>query len=88
MSDDPPDPRSWITLPSDRQTPEVARATKPWQSQGRRTPAVIAVMKASPATLSAVNRMNGAVTFGGSVLGQRREELLATLTSAVNECFY
>ena len=45
-------------------------------------------MKPSPETLKGVNRMNNAVSFGGSILGRRREELLATLTSAVNECFY
>lgn len=83
-----PDDRTWIDLPGDRETPEVDRVTRIWQKQGRQTPAVIAAMKVSPETLKTVNRMNNAVTFGGSVLGQRREELLATLTSAVNECFY
>lgn len=82
------DPRTWIRLPGDTETADVSRATKKWQKQGRQTPAVVAVMKVSPDTLRAVDRMNGAVTFGGSILGRRREELLATLTSAVNECFY
>ena len=82
------DERTWIDLPGDIDNVDVARATKKWQKQGRQTPAVIAAMKPSPDTLRAVDRMNMAVTFGGSVLGRRREELLATLTSAVNECFY
>ena len=82
------DPRTWIALPGDTETPDVSRVTKKWQKQGRPTPAVIAAMKVSPDTLKTVDRMNMAVTFGGSVLGRQREELLASLTSAVNECFY
>ncbi len=51
-------------------------------------PAVVAVMKPSPRTLRAVLQMNSAVTFGGSVLGRRDEELIATAVSALNDCFY
>ena len=52
------------------------------------TPAVVAAMKPNPAALQAVLRMNSAVTFGGSCLGQLREELIATTVSALNDCFY
>jgi hypothetical protein len=45
-------------------------------------------MKPAPATLRAVLRMNDAVTFGGSSLGRRREELVAASVSALNSCFY
>ena len=79
---------AWITLPDDDATPALARATKPWRSQGRAVPAVIAVMKPAPRTLRGVMQMNNAVTFGGSRLGARREELIATATSCLNDCFY
>ena len=80
---------SWLDLPADDATPELERATRPWRvRQGRPVPAVVAVMKPSPKALEAVMRLNNTVTFGGSVLGRRREELVATTVSALNECFY
>ncbi len=45
-------------------------------------------MKPNPKALRGVMQMNSGVTFGGSRLGQRREELIATATSAFNDCFY
>ncbi len=66
----------------------MARATKSWRNAGRPVPGVIAPMKHAPRTLRGVMQMNGAVTFGGSSLGRRDEELIATATSAVNDCFY
>ena len=80
---------SWIDLPADDATPELKRATRQWLVKERRpVPSVIAAMKPAPKTLTAVVRMNTAVTFGGSVLGRRREELIATTVSALNDCFY
>ncbi len=78
----------WIDIPADDATPEVTRATRIWREEQRPVPAVIAPMKHSPRTLRGVMRMNSAVTFGGSVLGPRREELIAAATSAINDCFY
>lgn len=79
---------AWIDLPDDDATPQLKRLTAPWTKQGRPVASVIAVMKISPPAFKAVMRMNSAVTFGGSSLGQRREELIATTVSALNECFY
>jgi len=79
---------SWLDLPDDEATPEVARATRSWRKEGRPVPAVIAPMKLSPRALRGVMQMNMAVTFGGSTLGRREEELIAVTVSAANECFY
>ena len=79
---------SWLQLPEDDASPEVARVTRQWHKQGRPVPAVIAPMKFNPRALRGVMQMNMAVTFGGSVLGQRTEELIATAVSAWNDCFY
>ena len=78
----------WISIPEDDATPELERATRPWRREGRRVPGIVAVMKPAPRTLRGVLQMNNAVTFGGSRLGRRREELIATATSSLNECFY
>ena len=79
---------SWINLPEDEETAELARLTKPYRKEGRPTPSVVAAMKHNPAAMRAILHMNAAVTFGGSVLGQYREELVASLVSGLNECFY
>ncbi len=79
---------AWIELPDDDATPELSRLTKRYRAEGRPVPRVVAVMKPSPKALRAVLQMNAAVTFGGSSLGRRREELVATAVSALNDCFY
>lgn len=78
----------FIPLPDDDATPELVRVTAPYRKAGRDVPSVIAVMKPHPRALRAVLQMNNAVTFGGSSLGRRREELVATVVSAYNDCFY
>ena len=72
----------WIKLPGDEDTPELARFTKRYRDDNRPTPSIASVMKPAPRTLRAVMQMNNAVTFGGSSLGRKREELIATATSA------
>lgn len=79
---------AWISLPDDEATPELQRSLRTWLKGGSAVPHVIGIMKPSPKALRAVNQMNRAVTFGGSTLGQRHEELIATATSAFNDCFY
>ncbi len=83
-----PTRRSWIHEPGDTESPELERITRGYRKQGRRSPSVIAVMTCAPATLKNVLRLHEAVTFGGSKLGRDREELIASTTSALNECFY
>lgn len=78
----------WIDLPGDEATPTLSRLTAHWRKRGLDVPAVVAVMKPSPDTLRTVIRMNDAVSFGGSSLGRRREELIATTVSALGACFY
>jgi len=78
----------WIDLPGDEDSPELRRLTKRYRDEGRPVPSVVAALKPNPRGMRAVLQMNAAVTFGGSVLGRRTEELVATFTSALNDCFY
>lgn len=78
----------WIALPGDQDSPELERATRRYRKEERPVPTVVAAMKPSAKALSNVLRMNYAVSFGGSSLGRRREELIAASVSALNECFY
>jgi len=78
---------SWLHLPSDTETPELERITRSYRKTGS-VPSIVAAMKPNPKALRAVLKMNYAVTFGGSILGRRREELIASVVSALNQCFY
>ena len=79
---------SWIALPADDASPELERLTRPYAKQGRPPPSVVAPLKHSPKAFRAVMQMNNAVTFGGSRLGRRIEEMISTCVSALNDCFY
>ena len=53
-----------------------------------RLPAVLKVVGLHPQALKRLKDFNLAVTFGGSNLGRRREEMIATSISAWNDCVY
>ena len=79
---------SWLDLPSPDVNKQVERLTRRWTREGLEVPTVIAPMMLRPRALRAVLAMNEAVTFGGSGLGRRREEQIATAVSAWNGCFF
>ena len=57
-------------------------------AEGKRISPVLEPLLHSPKTLEALGGISQAVTFGGSSLGRRREELLSTAVSALNDCFF
>ena len=79
---------SWIDLPADDETPELDRLTRPYRGEGQNLPGIVAALKPNPKGLRTVLQMNYAVTFGGSTLGRRLEELIASAVSALNHCYY
>ncbi|MEE2787073.1 MAG: hypothetical protein VX589_07010 [Myxococcota bacterium] len=79
---------TWFTLPDDEATPLLTRLTSIYRRQGRPTPGVVSAMKANPDAMRALLQLNAQITFGSSSLGRYREELIATTTSGLNQCFY
>lgn len=79
---------AWIRLPAPDATPALARLTRVWTRAGKAVPSVMAVLMVAPTVMRTLIGLNNAVTFGGSTLGRRREELIATTVSALSECFY
>ena len=53
-----------------------------------RLPPVLKVMGLNAPALDAVKSLNWAASFGGTVLGRREEEIVATAVSVWNECPY
>ncbi|MEE8443315.1 MAG: hypothetical protein V3S37_06145 [Dehalococcoidia bacterium] len=49
---------------------------------------VIKVMSINPKAMEAVQELNRAITFGGSVLTRVQEESIATVVSVANRCRY
>lgn len=57
-------------------------------SRGGRLPPVLQIMSLHPEAMDAVNKLNSKISFGGSTLGRRKEEMIATLVSSINDCDY
>lgn len=55
---------------------------------GGRIAPVMQIFSLNPPLLGKVREMNSIITFGGSSLGRRREEMIATLVSTLNGCHY
>ena len=49
---------------------------------------IVHVMSLNPGTMDASLRLYGALMFGTSSLTRWRREMLAVVTSQVNDCFY
>lgn len=79
---------AWIELPADDATPELSRTLRKWLESPLGVANIVGIMKRRPDMLRAVMQFNDRATFGGSGLGRRREELIATSVSALNDCFY
>ncbi len=58
------------------------------KARGGRLAPVMKVLGLKPDLLRKVRALNSVVSFGGSKLGRRKEEMLATLISSLNGCHY
>lgn len=56
--------------------------------RGGRLPPPFKAASLYPEAVQAIKDLNMTVTFGASTLGRRKEELLATVVSQINECDY
>lgn len=83
---------TWIrTWKKDEATGRLAEAYQEMLEHPRgsgRLPEIMKCMGLKPEALLAVFRLNMDVTFGASGLGRAREEMIATVVSAVNGCHY
>ncbi len=54
----------------------------------KRTTSIVQAFSMKPGVLQAVLQLTDQVTFGGSTLGRRWEEMLSTAVSTWNHCHY
>ncbi len=80
---------AWIeTVQPDEATGELADIYNQLQEGGRPVGNVVRAYSVKPALLRAGREFSHAVTFGGSSLGRRKEELIATTVAAQLRCTY
>jgi alkylhydroperoxidase family enzyme len=80
---------AWIEIVQpEAATGELAATYTTLQEHGRRIGNVVRAYSIKPALLRAAHAFSHAVTFGGSSLGRRKEELIATVVAAQLRCTY
>ncbi len=58
----------------------LARAGRVWK--------IVHIMSVNPRAMDASMKFYGAIMFGASPLSRAQREMLATVTSRANDCFY
>lgn len=80
---------AWIkTVPPEDATGALAELYTQLQTHGRPVGNVVRAYSVKPALMQAARNFSHAVTFGGSSLGRRKEELIATVVAAQLRCTY
>lgn len=80
---------AWIeTVEPEAATGELEKIYTKLQEHGRPVGNVVRAYSVKPALLQAARDFSHAVTFGGSSLGRRKEELIATVVAAQLRCTY
>ena len=80
---------AWIRIVSPEEaSPEVLEIYDEIRDPGGRLSPALQVVGLNPKALRSLNRLNRAVTFGGSRLGRKHEEILSVVVSARNGCHY
>lgn len=80
---------AWIkTIRPEEATGELAEMYEELKAKGNRGGNIEQVYSLKPALLRAARNVAHAVTFGGSSLGRRKEELIATVIAVRLRCTY
>ncbi|MCZ6872660.1 MAG: hypothetical protein O7G88_03885 [bacterium] len=80
---------AWIeSVQPEKATGELAEIYNKLQRNGGPIGNVVQAYSVKPALLRAARNFSHAVTFGGSSLGRRKEELIATVVAAQLRCTY
>ena len=80
---------TWIkTTRPEKSEGELADIYGKLQDKGKPVSNVVQAYSLKPALLRAARDFSHAVTFGGSSLGRRKEELIATVVAAKLRCSY
>ena len=80
---------TWIkTIRPEDATGTLKEAYDELKAQGRSVSSLVSAYSLKPEYMLAWRNLSHTVTFGGSSLGQRKEELIATVIAAKLKCTY
>jgi hypothetical protein len=79
---------AWIRELGPEDDPAVKEAHEAWHAKRGFVPNIIRVFSLKPALMRAFDDFSRAVTFGGTSLGRRREELISFYVSSLVNCRY
>jgi len=79
---------SWIRELEPKDDPQVKAMHEAWHAKRGYMPNIIRVFSAKPALMRAFDDFSRVVTFGGTSLGRRREELISFYVSSLLDCRY
>ena len=80
---------TWIkTVRPEDATGTLKEAYDELIAQGRSVSSLVSAYSLKPSFLWAARELSHTVTFGGSSLGQRKEELIATVIAAKLKCTF
>ncbi len=79
---------AWIRELQPDDDPRVRAAHEQWHAARGYVPNIIRVFSSKPGLMDAFDAFSRAVTFGGTSLGRRREELISFYVSSLVDCRY
>jgi hypothetical protein len=79
---------AWIRELSPQDDPAVKEMHDAWHEKRGFVPNIIRVFSLKPALMRAFDDFSRVVTFGGTSLGRRREELISFYVSSLVNCRY
>jgi alkylhydroperoxidase family enzyme len=79
---------AWIRELSPQEDPAIKEMHDAWHEKRGFVPNIIRVFSLKPELMRAFDDFSRAVTFGGTSLGRRREELISFYVSSLVNCRY
>ncbi len=79
---------SWIAEAEPSDSPDVRVMHDAWHARRGFVPNIVRVFSLKPALMRAFDEFSRLVTFGGTSLGRRREELISFYVSSLLDCRY
>ncbi len=79
---------AWIKELEPQDDPAVKAMHAEWHARRGFVPNIIRIFSLKPALMRAFDDFSKVVTFGGTTLGRRREELISFYVSSLLDCRY
>ncbi|MBI2821954.1 MAG: peroxidase [Acidobacteria bacterium] len=80
---------AWVkVIPVEEASPELREIYNEIRDPTGRLSPALQILSLNPKAMRALHALNRVITFGGSRLGRKREEVLSVVISKLNGCSY